>query len=141
MDLIKFSSRLYKTFRDDRYIYMLLEACLGGEVWSILRDYKCFDEYTTKFIVACVVEAFQYLHSKGIVYRDLKPENLLLDARGYVKLVDFGFAKEVGVDNKTWSFCGTPAYLAPEMITKDGHSKAVDYWALGILTHELLTGV
>lgn len=134
------SSRMYKTLRDDKYIYMLLEACLGGEVWTILRDCKYFDEYTTKFIVACVTEAFQYLHPRGIIYRDLKPENLLLDARGYVKLVDFGFAKEIGCGNKTWSFCGTPAYLAPEMITKEGHNAAVDYWALGILTHELLTG-
>lgn len=131
---------MYKTFRDDKYIYMLLEACLGGEVWTILRDKKFFDEYTTKFIIACVIEAFQYLHPKGIIYRDLKPENLLLDSRGYVKLVDFGFAKNVGVLKKTYSFCGTPAYIAPEIIRKKGHNKAVDYWALGILTHELLTG-
>lgn len=131
---------MFTTFRDDKHIYMLLEACLGGEVWTILRNKKIFDIRTTKFIVACVTEAFQYLHPRGIVYRDLKPENLLLDCKGYVKLVDFGFAKYVGLEKKTWTFCGTPAYLAPEMIRKKGHNKAVDYWALGILTHELLTG-
>lgn len=131
---------MYKTFRDDKYVYMLLEPCLGGEVWTILRDSNQFDEYATKFIVACVTEAFDYLHSKGIIYRDLKPENLLLDSKGYIKLVDFGFAKEIAEDDKTWSFCGTPAYIAPEMIMKEGYNKAIDYWALGILTHELLTG-
>ena len=70
-------------------MYMMLEVCLGGEVWTILRDHGSFDESTTRFVVACVLEAFQYLHSKGIIYRDLKPENLLLDNNGYIKLVIF----------------------------------------------------
>lgn len=131
---------MYKTFRDDRYVYMLLEACLGGEVWRLLRERGKFDEHTAKFIIACVAQAFDYLHPKGIVYRDLKPENLVFDSRGYVKLVDFGFAKTVGSGNKTGSFCGTVEYLAPELIRRQGHDTAVDYWALGILTHELLTG-
>lgn len=119
---------------------MLLEACLGGEVWTILRDRGCFDEHTTRFITACVIEAFEYLHGRGIIYRDLKPENLLLDSKGYIKLVDFGFSKRLGYSNKTWTFCGTPEYVAPETILNKGHDRAVDYWALGILMHELLTG-
>ncbi|XP_022918268.1 cGMP-dependent protein kinase, isozyme 1 [Onthophagus taurus] len=135
-----FICRLYRTYRDSKCVYMLLEACLGGEVWTILRDRGCFDDHTTRFITACVVEAFEYLHVRGIIYRDLKPENLLLDAKGYVKIVDFGFSKCMGYSSKTWTFCGTPEYVAPETILNKGHDRAVDYWALGILMHELLSG-
>ncbi|PVD38919.1 hypothetical protein C0Q70_01544 [Pomacea canaliculata] len=135
-----FIVRLYKTFKDRKYLYMLLEACLGGELWTVLRDKGSFDDQTTRFYTACVVEAFVYLHSRGIVYRDLKPENLLLDSAGYVKLVDFGFAKKVGHGRKTWTFCGTPEYVAPEIILNKGHDISADYWSLGILMFELLTG-
>lgn len=71
-----FICRLYRTYRDCKYVYMLLEACLGGEVWTILRDRGHFDDFTTQFIIGCVLQAFEYLHARGIVYRDLKPENL-----------------------------------------------------------------
>ncbi|XP_053957663.1 cGMP-dependent protein kinase, isozyme 1 [Anastrepha ludens] len=135
-----FICRLYRTFRDEKYVYMLLEACMGGEIWTMLRDRGCFDDNATQFIIGCVLQAFEYLHSYGIIYRDLKPENLMLDERGYVKLVDFGFAKYIGNSSKTWTFCGTPEYVAPEIILNKGHDRAVDYWALGILIHELLNG-
>ncbi|XP_068114364.1 cGMP-dependent protein kinase 1 isoform X5 [Hyperolius riggenbachi] len=147
-----FIVRLYRTFKDSKYLYMLMEACLGGELWTILRDSKTtpgvtqnvykgsFEDSTTRFYTACVVEAFAYLHSKGIIYRDLKPENLILDHRGYAKLVDFGFAKKIGFAKKTWTFCGTPEYVAPEIILNKGHDISADYWSLGILMYELLTG-
>ncbi|XP_055636184.1 cGMP-dependent protein kinase, isozyme 1 isoform X2 [Toxorhynchites rutilus septentrionalis] len=139
--LSPFICRLYRTYRDDKYVYMLLEACMGGEVWTILRDRTHFDDGTAKFIVGCVLKAFEFLHARGIVYRDLKPENLLLDSKGYVKLVDFGFAKFIGYSSKTWTFCGTPEYVAPEIVLNRGHDRSVDYWALGVLIHELLTGI
>ncbi|XP_031417361.1 cGMP-dependent protein kinase 1 isoform X2 [Clupea harengus] len=132
--------RLYRTFKDSKYLYMLMEACLGGELWTILRDRGSFEDATTRFYTGCVVEAFAYLHSKGIIYRDLKPENLILDHRGYAKLVDFGFAKKIGFGKKTWTFCGTPEYVAPEIILNKGHDISADYWSLGILMYELLTG-
>ncbi|XP_078252992.1 cGMP-dependent protein kinase 2 [Rhinoraja longicauda] len=131
---------LFRSFKDNKYVYMLLEACLGGEIWSILRDRGCFDESTSKFCVSCVTEAFDYLHHIGVIYRDLKPENLMLDTEGYIKLVDFGFAKKIGRGQKTWTFCGTPEYVAPEIILNKGHDFGVDFWSLGILVFELLTG-
>jgi len=135
-----FIVKLFKTFKDRKYLYMLMESCLGGELWTILRDKGHFDDSTTRFYTACVVEAFDYLHSRNIIYRDLKPENLLLDVNGYVKLVDFGFAKKLQHGRKTWTFCGTPEYVAPEVILNRGHDISADYWSLGVLMYELLTG-
>ncbi|XP_052894746.1 cGMP-dependent protein kinase 1 [Anopheles moucheti] len=135
-----FIVRLYKTYRDKKYLYFLMEACLGGDVWTVLQKSKFFDERTARFITGCVVEAFEYLHSRNMIYRDLKPENLMLDEKGYIKLVDFGFAKRIGPNQKTWTFAGTPEYVSPEIILNKGHDRAVDYWALGVLIHELLVG-
>lgn len=136
----QFIVKLFKTFKDRKYLYMLMESCLGGELWTILRDKGHFDDGTTRFYTACVVQAFDYLHSRNIIYRDLKPENLLLDVKGYVKLVDFGFAKKLQSGRKTWTFCGTPEYVAPEVILNRGHDISADYWSLGVLMFELLTG-
>ncbi|XP_075934375.1 cGMP-dependent protein kinase 1-like [Anarhichas minor] len=135
-----FIIRLYRTFRDSKYLYMLLEACLGGELWTQLRDRGSFDDGITRFYTGCVIEALAFLHSRGIIYRDLKPENIILDHRGYAKLVDFGFAKKVGLGKKTWTFCGTPEYVAPEIILNKGHDSSADCWSLGILVFELLSG-
>ncbi|XP_018363747.1 PREDICTED: cGMP-dependent protein kinase 1-like isoform X2 [Trachymyrmex cornetzi] len=134
-----FICKLYQTYKDSKYVYFLMEVCLGGDVWTTLQRRRLFDDVTTQFMVGCVVEALDHLHSLNIVYRDLKPENLMLDTRGYLKLVDFGFSKKIG-PAKTWTFAGTPEYVAPEIILNKGHDRAVDYWALGILTHELLVG-
>lgn len=135
-----FIVKLYRTFKDRKYLYMLMESCLGGELWTILRDRGYFDDNTTKFYTACVVEAFSYLHARNVIYRDLKPENMILDTQGYVKLVDFGFAKKLQNGRKTWTFCGTPEYVAPEIILNRGHDISADYWSLGVLMFELLTG-
>uniref|UniRef100_A0A8C7S4D3 cGMP-dependent protein kinase n=1 Tax=Oncorhynchus mykiss TaxID=8022 RepID=A0A8C7S4D3_ONCMY len=135
-----FTVRLYRTFRDSKYLYMLQEACLGGELWTLLSARGSFEDGTTRFYTGCVVEALAFLHVRGIIYRDLKPENIILDQRGYAKLVDFGFAKKVGLGQKTWTFCGTPEYVAPEIILNKGHDISADCWSLGILIYELLSG-
>ncbi|KAF9544744.1 hypothetical protein EC957_011750 [Mortierella hygrophila] len=133
-----FIVNLFTTFQDDRHLYMLLEYVIGGELFSHLRKAGQFTNDMTRFYAAEIVLAIEYLHSKDIIYRDLKPENLLLDSAGHVKITDFGFAKHV-VD-RTWTLCGTPEYLAPEIIQSKGHGKAVDWWALGILIFEMLAG-
>ncbi|XP_030260401.1 cGMP-dependent protein kinase 2 [Sparus aurata] len=135
-----FIVRLHAAFKDTRYIYMVMEFCVGGEIWTKLKEVGRFDEPVAVFCTACVVEAYAYLHKKNIMYRDLKPENLMLDVKGYVKLVDFGFAKEMVRGEKTYSFVGTPEYMAPEIIKNQGHDFAVDFWSLGILIYELLVG-
>ncbi|KAG9282369.1 cGMP-dependent protein kinase 1 isoform X1 [Astyanax mexicanus] len=135
-----FIVRLHAAFKDTRYIYMVMEFCSGGEIWTKLKEVGRFEEKIAVFVTACVVEAFAYLHKKNIMYRDLKPENLMLDSKGFVKLVDFGFAKELRRGQKTYSFCGTPEYMAPEIIQNQGHDFAADFWSLGVLVFELLVG-
>ena len=132
------SSRRYATYKDEKNLYMLMEYVAGGEIFSHLRRANWFSNETTRFFSGAIVLAIQYLHAKGIVYRDLKPENLLLDQHGYMKITDFGFAKTVA--DRTWTLCGTPEYLAPEIIQSKGHGKGVDWWALGILIFEMLAG-
>lgn len=134
-----FIIRLYGTFQDKSQLFMLLEYAVGGELFTYLRRAGRFSLGTTKFYAAEIVCALEYMHNLNIVYRDLKPENLLLDARGHIKIADFGFAKVIP-DNKTWTLCGTPEYLAPEIILGRGHGRPVDWWALGILIYEMMAG-
>lgn len=96
------------------------------------------DNAQAKFYVGSVTLMFDFLHSAGIIYRDLKPENLLLDYEGFLKLTDFGFAKKVAF--KTYTLCGTPEYIAPEVLLNKGHGKGVDWWTLGILLYEIVSG-
>lgn len=131
-----FLVNLRSTYKDKYRVYFLLDVCLGGELFGILRKARCFNEDTSRFFSACVIEAFAYMHGKNIIYRDLKPENLVLDNNGYLKVTDFGFAKKIS--GKTYTLCGTPDYLAPEIVTGQGHGKGVDWWTLGILIYEML---
>ena len=125
--------------QDDQNVYFLLEILLGGELFRTLRGEGQFPESWSRFYAASVILAFCQIHSKQIAYRDLKPENLVMDAQGYLKIVDFGLAKKLG-KGKTWTLCGTPDYLAPEVILNEGHDWAVDYWGLGVLIYEMTAG-
>ncbi|KAJ2747587.1 cAMP-dependent protein kinase catalytic subunit [Coemansia sp. BCRC 34301] len=133
-----FIVQLECTMQNERNLYMLMEYVPGGELFSHLRRAGRFPDDVARFYAAEIVMALDYLHSLKIIWRDTKPENILLDDRGHVKLTDFGFAKRV--EDRTWTLCGTPEYLAPEIIQSKGHGKAVDWWALGILIFEMLAG-
>ncbi|XP_032372904.1 cGMP-dependent protein kinase 1 isoform X2 [Etheostoma spectabile] len=135
-----FIARLHKTFRDAECLYILTEACLGGDLCSLLKDKGCFDECSTRFFTACVVEALTFLHCRSVVYRDLKPKNVVLDQHGYAKLIGSRCVKKVEVGKKTWTFCGTPGYMAPEIILNKGHGVSADFWSLGVFVFELLSG-
>jgi len=133
-----FIVNLASSFQDKRYMYMVLEYVVGGEFFTHLRNAGCFDNTASQFYSAHIVLIFENLHSQDIIYRDLKPENLLLDEDGYIKITDFGFAKKV--EFKTYTLCGTPEYIAPEVLLNKGHGKGVDWWTLGILIYEMLSG-
>ncbi|KAK1441801.1 cyclic nucleotide-dependent protein kinase [Babesia gibsoni] len=126
------------SFQDDLNIYMLLEYVCGGELFSYIYKYGTLGYAVAKFYTAEAVLAIDFLHSKSIVYRDLKPENMLLDMYGHIRLVDFGFAKKIR--DRTYTVCGTHDYLAPEIFLRSGHGIEADWWSLGILVYELLMG-
>jgi len=135
-----FVVNLICTFQDDRHLYMLIELVQGGELFSVIHTETRdgIPNANSRFYAACILESLSHLHHRHITYRDLKPENILIDALGYCVLVDLGFAKIVM--DKTYTLCGTPEYLAPEIILSKGHDKGVDYWAFGVLIYEMLVG-
>jgi len=140
-----FIIRFYGSYKDQEYVYMLLELAPGGHLYQLLcdkPDVLLCDRprgYAAMFYCSCAIMALEYLHERRIAYRDLKLENVLLDARGYAKLCDLGFARFVL--GKTHTLLGTPEYMAPEMIDPPhAHNHMVDWWALGVLTFEMLSG-
>ncbi|CAL6301824.1 unnamed protein product [Bathycoccus prasinos] len=134
-----FIVKLHRTFVTENSVYMLMDKVLGGDLFTYLHSRsKSLPESHAKFYSACVILAFDYLHSLNVVYRDLKPENLMLGQNGYVTLVDFSFAKYVKPGTKSFTVCGTPQYMSPEQLNQSGHSLAVDWWALGVLIFEMV---
>lgn len=131
---------LKTSFQDARYLYLLLEYVPGGELFGLLRRVQSLPHFVAQFYAAEIITVLSALHARDIIYRDLKPENVLIGADGHLRLADFGFAKVV--PDITWTFCGTPEYLAPELVsaTGTGYSKSVDWYALGVLIYEMLYG-
>jgi len=136
-----FILNLVSTFQDKSSIYMLMSYVQGGELFGLIYNISKkghLSNDAAAFYGACLVEALSHLHSRNICHRDLKPENVLINAAGYVVLIDFGFAKVVL--DKTFTMCGSPEYMAPEILLGKGHSHSVDHWALGVLLYEMLVG-
>jgi len=134
-----FIINLWGTFQDSTNLYMVMDFVPGGELFTLLRRSNRFPDPVAKFYAAEVALALNYLHSLDIIYRDLKPENILLNFDGHIKIADFGFAR--WCETTVWTLCGTPDYLAPEIIGNARYNKSVDWYALGVLTFEMLSGL
>lgn len=118
----------------------MLDYVDGGELYRLIQSMGKLPMSLAKFYTAQIALCFEYLHSKNFVYRDLKPENVLVHSSGYLKLSDFGFIKLLENNDRTYTICGTPEYLAPEIITNKGHGKPVDWYTLGIFIYEMIVG-
>ncbi|KAF5842551.1 kinase-like domain-containing protein, partial [Dunaliella salina] len=150
MCLHPFCLRQFASFKDAEHLYFLFELMPNGDCMDVLvaeakvikvdgiKMWQGLSEELTRFYVGGVILAFEYMHGKHIIYRDLKPENILIDAQGYPKLGDMGFAKVLAPAAHTYTFCGTPGYVAPESIIGRGYNQSVDYWTLGVLLYVLL---
>lgn len=136
-----FIVKLYHAFQSPTNLYFVIDFLNGGELFYHLRKERRFSQKRTQLYAAEIVLALECLHQNGVIYRDLKPENVLLDSEGHIKLTDFGLSK-VGISGEkmSYTFCGTPEYLAPEVIRGSGHNRAVDWWSLGVMVFEMLCG-
>ncbi|XP_014251833.1 cAMP-dependent protein kinase catalytic subunit alpha-like [Cimex lectularius] len=134
----EFLAQLDYFFQDHNFLYFATPYCPGGDLYTQLRKYKQFPEMVAKFYIAQITLALEYLHSLSLIHRDVKPENVVIGFDGYIKLTDFGFSKRVV--GRTYSFCGTAEYIAPEILKGEGYGFAVDWWAMGIMLYELIFG-
>ena len=137
-----FIVNIKSAFQDQTKLYIVTEFMQGGDMFFHMHDAnEPFKMDRVKFYVMELVLALDFLHKNNMVYRDLKPENILLDIKGHIKLTDFGLSKILETEgDKAYTICGTPQYLAPEVILKKGYDKAVDWWSLGCVMYEMLTG-
>lgn len=128
-------------FQNKLYVFFVLEFVAGGDLFRHLLVQRRFTEKQTKFMISQIAMALAHLHKKGIIYRDLKPENILFNKDGYVKVADFGLARRYEAGEVCNSHIGTPSYLAPEVILRQGHDSTVDIWCLGTLIYEMIVGI
>jgi protein kinase A len=131
---------LFQAQQDAQCLYMVMGVVQGGELQQQMRneDRGNLSEPSAKFYAACILEGLSYMHRRNFIYRDLKGENVLLDKDGYCVIIDLGFAKHV--PDKTFTFCGTPIYIAPEILLSKGHDKSADIWSFGVMIYEMLFG-
>ena len=124
-------------------LYFVMPFIEGGELYKILKNEKKFKEDVVVFYAIQLIMAIDYLHNKNIIHRDLKLENIMIDLEGYIKIIDYGLAKKLDEteEDEATTYCGTPEYLAPEMVSRSGHDMSVDWWAIGVLMYEMLFGM
>lgn len=135
-----FIPKFFGSFQDPHFLYFLSEYINGGELFYLIRKNKRFASDKIRFYSSQILLTLEHLHSLGVIYRDLKPENVLIDKKGYLKLTDFSFAKKI--EGKTYTLCGTPEYMAPEVImNSQGYSFLADWWAFGVLLYEMAEGI
>jgi serum/glucocorticoid-regulated kinase 2 len=133
---------MYYSFESGKYVHFVLEFCPGGELFFHMRNMQRLKEEQALFYFCEILLGLEHLHANGIVYRDLKPENILLDLDGHIVLTDFGLSKkDMKRKSRTYSFCGSPEYISPEMLRNEGHGMSVDFYSLGVLLYEMLTGL
>lgn len=136
-----FLVRLFYSFQTESKLYFIMEYCPGGEMFNLLSKQKKFSEDQARFYACQLVLALEHLHNHNVIYRDMKPENVLINYDGYIKLADFGLSKmDILLDEAT-TICGTPEYLAPEIVNKQPYGKAVDWWTLGSIIYEMIVGI
>jgi cGMP-dependent protein kinase len=133
-----FIVKLVKCLKDEKNIYFLMEYLKGKELFDVIRDIGLLNKEQTNFFIASMMVAVNYLHERKIIYRDIKPENIIVEKNGYIKLIDFGTAKEI--EDRTKTIIGTPHYMAPEIIMGGGYSFQVDYWSISICMYEFMCG-
>ena len=134
-----FIVKLVKTLKDDKFLYFLMDYIRGKELFDVIRDIDILSKSQTLFYGASIMLAVKYLHERKCVYRDIKPENIMVTENGYIKIIDFGTAK-ILKDGRTQTTMGTPHYMAPEMILGGGYSFEVDYWAIAVCMYEFICG-
>ena len=137
-----FITSLHYAFQTKDKFYLILDYCPGGDLGKVLKKEKKFSEWRARIYIAEILLALEDLHQRDIIYRDLKPENIVLDELGHAMLTDFGLSKFGVVDNQmSNTFCGSVAYLAPEVLKRSGHGKAVDWYLLGVVLYEIVVGI